>query len=83
MDGAVPSNILLKYIGPRYYIPGLVFGFGLVSMCTAFAHTFGQLMALRSLLGIFEGGAMPGIAFYLSNFYKRSELYFRIGIYGR
>lgn len=24
----VPSNILLKWIGPRYYLPGLVIGFG-------------------------------------------------------
>lgn len=24
---------------------------------------------------------MPGIAFFLSSFYKRKELYFRVGIY--
>ncbi|KAH7033218.1 major facilitator superfamily domain-containing protein [Microdochium trichocladiopsis] len=77
----VPSNILLKRIGGRFYIPALVVGFGLMSLCTAFVHTFSQLCALRALLGIFEGGAMPGIAFYLSSFYKREELYFRVGIY--
>jgi MFS family permease len=77
----VPSNILLKRIGPRFYIPGLVVGFGFVSMCTAFVHTFEQLVGLRALLGVFEGGAMPGMAFYLSQFYKREELYFRVGIY--
>jgi MFS family permease len=43
--------------------------------------TFEQLCGLRALLGIFEGGAMPGIAFFLASFYKRQELYFRIGIY--
>lgn len=31
----VPSQMLLKIIGARYYIPGLVVAFGLVSMCTA------------------------------------------------
>ncbi|KAM0813640.1 putative Major facilitator superfamily (MFS) profile domain-containing protein [Seiridium cardinale] len=77
----VPSNIILKKVGPRFFIPGLVVGFGFVSMCTAFVRTFEQLCAMRALLGIFEGGAMPGIAFFLSSFYKRKELYFRVGIY--
>lgn len=77
----VPSNILLKYIGPRFYIPMLVVGFGFVSLCTAFVQNFAELCACRAILGIFEGGTMPGIAFYLSTFYKRRELYFRIGIF--
>lgn len=77
----VPSNILLKRIGGRYYIPALVVGFGLVSLFTSLIKDFAQLCVMRVLLGIFEGGAMPGIAFYLSQFYKREELYFRVGIY--
>ncbi|KAI0377979.1 MFS general substrate transporter [Hypomontagnella monticulosa] len=77
----VPSNIILKRVGPRFYLPGLVVGFGAVSVGTAFVKTFEQLCAVRSLLGIFEGGTMPGLAFFLSSFYKREELYFRIGIY--
>ncbi|KAK5467689.1 hypothetical protein LTS15_000662 [Exophiala xenobiotica] len=77
----IPSNILLKYIGARYYIPMLVMGFGFVSMCTAFVKSFGTLCVARAVLGIFEGGTMPGIAFFLSTFYKRRELYFRIGIF--
>ena len=77
----VPSNVILKKVGPKYYIPLLVSGFGLVSMCTAFVQNFPQLCVARAFLGIFEGGTMPGIAFFLSCFYKRHELYFRIGIY--
>ncbi|KAJ8131131.1 hypothetical protein O1611_g2496 [Lasiodiplodia mahajangana] len=77
----VPSNILLKRIGPRWYIPSLVFGFGIVSIATAFVKTYEQLIGVRVLLGVFEGGTFPGIAFYLSSFYKREELYFRVGIY--
>ncbi|KAI8625126.1 major facilitator superfamily domain-containing protein [Xylariaceae sp. FL1651] len=77
----VPSNILLKRIGPRFFIPALVFGFGVVSLATAFVKTYEQLIGARVLLGIFEGGTFPGIAFFLSSFYKREELYFRVGIY--
>lgn len=77
----VPSNILLKRIGPRFYLPLLVVGFGLVSMCNAFVNSFAGLLVTRSFLGVFEGGAMPGMAFFLSCFYKREELLFRVGIY--
>ena len=77
----VPSNIILKRVDPKWYLPMLVVGFGFVSMCTAFVHNFTQLCVARAFLGIFEGGAMPGFAWYLSSFYKRKELYFRIGIY--
>lgn len=59
----VPSNILLKWIGPRWYLPGLVIGFGFVSMCTAFVKDFKGLCVARAFLGIFEGGAMPGYVF--------------------
>ncbi|KAK3937842.1 major facilitator superfamily domain-containing protein [Diplogelasinospora grovesii] len=77
----VPSNILLKRIGARFYLPFLVCGFGLVSLCTAFVHSYEGLLGARAVLGVFEGGAMPGMAFFLSCFYKRKELLFRIGIY--
>ncbi|KAK4152566.1 hypothetical protein C8A00DRAFT_44377 [Chaetomidium leptoderma] len=77
----VPSNIILKRVGPRYYLPFLVCGFGLVSLCTAFVVNFEGLMVVRVFLGIFEGGAFPGLAFFLSCFYKRNELLFRMGIY--
>lgn len=77
----VPSNIILKRVGGRFYLPFLVCGFGLVSLCTAFVTSFQGLMVARVFLGIFEGGAMPGMAFFLSCFYKRNELLFRMGIY--
>ncbi|KAF1946657.1 hypothetical protein EJ02DRAFT_440931 [Clathrospora elynae] len=77
----VPSNILLKMIGPKYYLPLLVCGFGFVSMCCAFVQSFEGLLAARAFLGVFEGGVMPGLAFFITCFYKRNELLFRIGIY--
>ncbi|KAJ4387465.1 hypothetical protein N0V93_008057 [Gnomoniopsis smithogilvyi] len=77
----VPSNIILKRVGPRIYLPSLVVGFGLVSLCSAFVTSYPGLLVARAILGGFEGGAMPGMAFYLSTFYKRKELLFRIGIY--
>ncbi|KAL2106130.1 hypothetical protein VUR80DRAFT_7240 [Thermomyces stellatus] len=77
----VPSNVILKRVGARFYLPFLVFGFGIVTLCMAFVKNYPGLLAARAILGIFEGGAFPGIAFYLSSFYKRDELLFRVGIF--
>ncbi|KAL2185686.1 MFS general substrate transporter [Thermothelomyces heterothallicus CBS 203.75] len=77
----VPSNMILKRFGPRFYLPLLVCGFGFISLCTAFVRNFAGLMVARVFLGLFEGGAFPGLAFFLSCFYKRDELLFRMGIY--
>ena len=55
----VPSNILLKLIGPKFYLPLLVVGFGMVSLCSAFVTSFGGLLVARAFLGVFEGGVMP------------------------
>jgi MFS family permease len=40
-------------------------------------------MAVRAFLGLCEGGMMPGVAYYLSTYYKRDELVLRIGIFGK
>jgi MFS family permease len=77
----IPSNIVLKRVGARYYIPLLVFGFGVVSVGMAFIKSFADLIIVRIFLGIVEGGTMPGISFFLSCFYKREELLFRVGMF--
>ncbi|KAL7903915.1 major facilitator superfamily domain-containing protein [Trichoderma velutinum] len=77
----IPSNVILKIVGPRWYLPALVFCFGLVSLCTAFVRSYPSMLVIRALLGIFEGGTMPGIAFFLSCFYKKTELFFRMSIF--
>jgi MFS family permease len=77
----IPSNILLKHIGPKFWIPLLVAAFGAVSIGTAFVKDFNGLMVARAVLGLVEGGTMPGISFFLSCFYKREELLFRMGIF--
>ncbi|PUU79243.1 major facilitator superfamily domain-containing protein [Tuber borchii] len=76
----IPSNILLKRIGPKIYIPALVIAFGIVSIGTAFVKNFQGLCVARAFLGIAEGGTMPGMAFFMSCFYKRGELLLRVAI---
>lgn len=77
----VPSTLLCKLVGPGWYLPGAASLFGIATICTAFVKTKNQLIAVRFILGIFEAGMLPGIAYYLSRWYRRSELSFRLGLY--
>jgi len=44
-------------------------------------HSKGSISAVRFILGIFEAGMLPGIAYYMSRWYRRSELAFRLSLY--
>lgn len=77
----IPSNIVCKWLGPGWFLPIIAVGFGLSSLGTAFVHTQAQAYGVRFLLGFFEAGMMPGIAYYMSRWYRRSELAFRLALY--
>lgn len=51
----VPSNIILEKIKhPSYYLGGMVITWGIVMTCTGVIDNFGELTAIRFLLGLFE-----------------------------
>jgi MFS family permease len=77
----IPSNVLCKIVGPGWFIPIISLGFGICSIGTAFVHNFSAVCGVRFLLGIFEAGMLPGIAYYMSRWYRRSELAFRLSLY--
>ncbi|KAI1100329.1 putative MFS transporter [Jackrogersella minutella] len=77
----VPSNMACKLIGPGWFIPFLSFSFGVCSLGMAFVHNLSAACGVRFLLGAFEAGMMPGISYYLSRWYRRSELVFRISLF--
>lgn len=68
-------------MGPGWFLPITSLGFGIMSVCMAFVHNFSQACGVRFLLGVFEAGMMPGIAYYLSRWYRRSELTLRLSLY--
>lgn len=77
----IPSNMACKWVGPGWYIPAISLGFGVCSICTAFVDNIHSASGVRFLLGLFEAGMLPGIAYYLSRWYRRSELAFRLSLY--
>ncbi|KAH5578436.1 hypothetical protein HBI24_162670 [Parastagonospora nodorum] len=77
----IPSNMACKWIGPGWFIPITTLCFGIASIGTAFVHNIHTISVVRFILGIFEAGMLPGIAYYMSRFYRRSELAFRLSLY--
>ncbi|KPM43401.1 hypothetical protein AK830_g3137 [Neonectria ditissima] len=77
----IPATITCKWIGPGWFLPITSLLFGGVSIATAFVKTQSAICGVRFLLGIFEAGMLPGIAYYLSRWYKRAELTFRLSLY--
>jgi len=70
-----------KWIGPGWYIPAITLGFGISSLGTAFVNDLSSACGVRFVLGVFEAGMLPGIAYYMSRWYRRSELAFRLSLY--
>ncbi|KAI1078004.1 MFS general substrate transporter [Whalleya microplaca] len=77
----IPSNLILKKLTPQVWLPCLTFFWGVVAMCLGFVQNFAGFVAARALLGLTEGGLLPGMVLYLSSIYTRGELAIRIGIF--
>lgn len=77
----LPSNLVLKKVSPKIWLPLLTAVWGCLTMCLGFVRSFASFVTVRALLGVAEGGLLPGMVLYLSAFYRRQELALRIGIF--
>ncbi|KAE9397794.1 MFS general substrate transporter [Gymnopus androsaceus JB14] len=77
----VPSNVFLKRLRPSLWLSTLMICWGIVMTMQGLIHNFGGLMGMRWLLGMFEAGLYPGVNYYLSCWYKRSEFGIRAAIF--
>ncbi|KAF2429822.1 putative MFS transporter [Tothia fuscella] len=75
------TNVLLKRWRPSIFIPGIMIMWGIVMTCMGLVHNYGGLVAARFFLGVAEAGLFPGVNYYLSCWYKRSEFGIRAAIF--
>lgn len=73
-------NPLLRYVGPNIWLGGLAVGWGTIIMLMSTAKSFGAFAALRFVLGIFEAGVFPGVAFASTLWYNETERASRIAL---
>lgn len=52
----IPSNTIIRRVGTQWYLAGMILCWGTVATCFGFVQSYQQLVGLRILLGLFEGG---------------------------
>ncbi|EHY52933.1 hypothetical protein HRR83_009383 [Exophiala dermatitidis] len=72
--------LLYRLVPPHVYISMCVLSWGLVASMQSLTTSFRELLALRAILGVTEAAFGPGVPFYMTFFYKRSELAYRVGL---
>ncbi|SMQ50473.1 unnamed protein product [Zymoseptoria tritici ST99CH_3D7] len=77
----IPSNALIRKVGPAKLLSGIVVAWGLISLGIGFAQTWQTLVALRVMLGLLEAGFYPGCIYLISSWYKRFELQKRLSAF--
>ena len=69
----VPSNLILVRVGARFWIARIMITWGILSVLMMFVQGPISFYTLRFLLGVAEAGFLPGIIYYLSNWYPGTE----------
>ncbi|KAK4655466.1 hypothetical protein QC762_302690 [Podospora pseudocomata] len=67
------SNLIITRVRPSIYFAGLMMVWGIATCCMGAVKTFPQLLVLRIIVGIFEGGLTPGVYFVISSWYVPAE----------
>lgn len=69
----IPIVLAMQKIGPHRAIALMCVGWSVVTIGTAFVRNFGDLVAVRVLLGVTEAGFFPTLSLYISMVYKKEE----------
>jgi ACS family tartrate transporter-like MFS transporter len=69
----VPSNLILVKVGARRWIARIMVTWGLISVAMMFVQGPLSFYALRFALGVAEAGFLPGILFYLAQWFPKGE----------
>ncbi|KAI0325820.1 MFS general substrate transporter, partial [Cubamyces sp. BRFM 1775] len=78
------ETLLLKKLRPSVWLPGIavpLLHWTVRRVIFPLSRRYRQLLALRICLGIAEAGLSPGILYYLTLWYPRHMLQYRIGLF--
>lgn len=73
--------VLRLFKKPRYYMGGMIICWSLVSIFTLFVRSYGSLLAVRLLLGFFEGSFFSCMTLIATDYYLPTELGRRTAYY--
>ncbi|GAM83344.1 hypothetical protein ANO11243_013310 [Dothideomycetidae sp. 11243] len=74
-------TLLYRVIPAHIYISVCALSWGLIASLQALAVGFNGMLLCRLMLGTAEAAFGPGLPFFLSLFYRRHELAYRVGLF--
>ncbi|KIM33275.1 hypothetical protein M408DRAFT_152128 [Serendipita vermifera MAFF 305830] len=77
----VPSNVMLKRTSASFWFSFIMVFWAISTTLMGLVKTYPQLLAVRAVLGLWEGGLFPGINFYITTWYRRHECGLRMAIF--
>ncbi|KAJ1722056.1 hypothetical protein LPJ53_003495 [Coemansia erecta] len=77
----VPSNLCLRRFGARFWLPSIALCWSILVGCMAAAKSYGALITVRVLMGVFEAGYVPGFIYVTSFWYTRKQQAPRIALF--
>jgi MFS family permease len=75
------TNTILKRFTPRIFFTGIIIIWGIIMTLMGLVENQAGLLAARWFLGIAEAGLFPGVNYYLSCWYKSSEIGVRSSLF--
>lgn len=72
------SSFLIVKVPHRILMPCLCLGWGIAQASMAACHKYGDLLAARFFLGLFEAGCLPLFSIITSQWYRRAEQPIRV-----
>ncbi len=69
----VPSNLILARVGARLWITRIMITWGVLSIAMMYVNGPMSFYSVRFLLGVAEAGFLPGILYYLGNWFPATE----------
>ncbi|KAJ7680723.1 MFS general substrate transporter [Mycena polygramma] len=76
-----PANMVLKRFLPSRWLPGITVAWGIIMTLMGLVKTYPQLVGTRICLGVAEAGLFPGVVYYLTLWYPRHMLQWRVGLF--
>lgn len=70
----LPSNLLLKKIGPKILLPAMCFTWGVVTTLQCLVRSYSGLLGVRLMLGLAEGGKLHGEIPLIGNCYHHNTM---------
>ncbi|KAJ9629129.1 hypothetical protein H2204_008918 [Knufia peltigerae] len=75
------TNTLLKILTPRIFFTAIILAWGTIMTLMGLVTSYRGLLAARFMLGVAEAGLFPGVTYYLSCWYKSSEIGARTAVF--